>query len=614
MKIISKIASAIIIASLLMYYGAPVIAYVNEETIYSNLDLNGKSYKSTVTTIVEDSEEISTTQEENNKELPIETKITYYLDGKEIDSEKVAGKSGRITIKLEFENKDKYGDVYTPFVVVAGLMIDNNINKNIEIKNGKILTNGNTTIAAGIALPGMQESFDIDEDLLKLPSSIEISMDTEKFELGNIMIYANPKLFGEIDVSMEDFNEIFNQVDELKNASKVIENGAMQLSQGTVELDTGAIELSNGAKTLNDGVISLKTGVGTLADGVSTLNSQYGELDSGISNVKNGADALAAGSQQISDGAGALADGITVIDNGINGLTNGISEVDSGINQLMYGIESSVDLSTIEVQKNQLEEKINSFSENLSQIPSDEELENLLNMGALSQEQVQNYVQTRTLLEGLIESLQANYQSLVSTQTLYAGLSQIKNGIEKEDGLLVGANALKEGIEKEDGLLAGANSLKSGTDALTTGANELSMGTSSLKDGSSKVIYGLGQLNSGSITLKSGVNSLYDGSNNLYNGTVVLASGTSQIVSGSQTLTEGIQKFNSEGINKIVDLVNVDGKNMIKKLEKMEELSNEYDSFASNNKRDDLKFISITDSIKIEEKQDSKSNKSKTKK
>ena len=42
-----------------------------------------------------------------DKELPIDMKMTYYLDGKEISPEDLAGKSGKVTIRMDYTNKEK---------------------------------------------------------------------------------------------------------------------------------------------------------------------------------------------------------------------------------------------------------------------------------------------------------------------------------------------------------------------------------------------------------------------------------------------------------------------------------------------------------------------------
>ena len=92
------IASAMVI--MLGAYTLPIYAFANEEMVYSKLDSEGKNYKTIVTT---KEEEIK--QENTDKELPLETKITYTLDGKEISAKDLAGKSGKVSIKIEYKNK-----------------------------------------------------------------------------------------------------------------------------------------------------------------------------------------------------------------------------------------------------------------------------------------------------------------------------------------------------------------------------------------------------------------------------------------------------------------------------------------------------------------------------
>ena len=701
MKIFQKIISGVLVTSLLTYYSAPVLAYMNEETIYLNLDSAGSAYKSSVTTIVEDKNGTNINQNEIEKALPIETKITYYLDDREVETNKIAGKKGRVTIKLEFENKDKHDDVYTPFVVVCGLMIDNSKNSNIEISNGKLLTNGNTTIAVGLAFPGMQESLELDESKIKIPSSVEISMDTDKFESSNIMVYASPKLLGELNISMSDFDEIFEKVNALETASKALENGAGALADGMKSLDEGAVKLDNGivsldqgidtlksgANDLNNGAIQLKNGTAEFAknsesfnsgmakvsDGVSALNTQYSELDNGINTLNSKSSELKEGASQLKDGAGAIDAGVTSLKNGAGDLSSGADAVLNGINSAVEGLAPNMTEEAKNTKKNALNEiislnesalgddvnstiedlegKVSNYTVSLNQIPSSDELKAGVAAGVLTEEQAKSYEQTRSLLNGLIASLNTNIKLLKLTSGNYAALTQTKASISKTiddtenlynglvqiqagmKGVAAGANSLSGGLKD---LSAGTSSLVKGAGSLSDGTVALSAGTASLADGSSKVVSGLESLNSGTTTLaesseklagasliistgasklqdgtnslQNGVNTLSDGSKQLKNGSLSLTEGTLALVSGSQTLADGIKQFNQEGICKITDFVNNNGKKLIGKVEKLEKLSNEYTSFASEEKRDDLKFIAITDSVKVADSKSKKEN------
>lgn len=742
-NIINKFLASSVIISILTYYASPVFAYFNEETIYSNLDSTGKEYNSTVTTIIEDEKDRKVNQEEVKKDLPIETKVTYFIDGKEVEADKIAGKKGRVTIKLEFENKDKNiskingkdQEIYTPFVIVAGLMIDCNKNKNIEITNGKLITNGNTCIAVGMALPGMQESLDIDKEKIQLPSFIEISMDTERFESENIMIYSSPKLLSGINIKLSDFDEIFDKINALDTASKALENGANTLKDGIKTLDAGAVKLDNGINALDSGIDSLKygsselndgatslrngteefaigsetfnAGVIQISDGVSTLNEKYSELDNGIntlneksSELKNGAIALKDGVGVLDNGVTSLKDGAISINDGVSSLKDGAGKLDNGAEAVLNGINTVVDNlapnmtediknakktaldeiigynenvlgEDVNLTIEDLKSKIASYSDSLSKIPSNEELQSMLSAELISKEQYSNYEQTRELLSGLIQSLNTNIQLLTLTQGNYTALTQTKSSIAKtiddtEDlynGLLeiqkgmqsvysgvnsisggltelsFGTNSLTSGLSElstgSSNLLAGASQLSDGTIALESGTSDLANGsnlvvtglaslnegTNSLAENSEKLAYasnsianGAYNLQVGTQKLQDGIGTLSDGSKELRNGSLSLTEGTLALVTGSETLASGIKQFNEDGISKIIDFANNKGKDLIRRFEKLEELSEQYTSFASKEKRDELKFISITDSVKVDEKIISSKNNKKSKK
>ena len=103
------------------------------------------------------------------KELPVNMKITYTLNGKEISPEELAGKSGKVTIRFDYENKDKKTvnvdgkdiEVYTPFAMVSGMMLDSDKFANVEVSNGKVISDGGKIVVMGVAVPGLKESLDI---------------------------------------------------------------------------------------------------------------------------------------------------------------------------------------------------------------------------------------------------------------------------------------------------------------------------------------------------------------------------------------------------------------------------------------------------------------------
>ena len=293
-KLGTKLISSTLLFSMLVYFTTPVMAYTKEESVYSKLDNNGYVYKTTVSNHLKNTEKAELLQdisdlmnienvsgdqefkEENGnliwkaegediyyqgnskKELPIECKISYKLDGQEISKEDIIGKSGFAKVIFEFTNKEqrkatingKEETMYVPFIVGIGTVIDNENNKNIEISSGKVIDNGNKTFVFGVALPGMQESLGIDKNTIDIPNSIEISMEAKDFEMNEIYCFATPKLIDEDDLELfNKIDKIYDMATELKDGSSKLVEGSQQLSKGAGKLNAGTHELSKELNT-----------------------------------------------------------------------------------------------------------------------------------------------------------------------------------------------------------------------------------------------------------------------------------------------------------------------------------------------------------------------------
>lgn len=96
----------------------------------------------------------------------------------------------------------------------------------------------------------------------------------------------------------------------------------------------------------------------------------------------------------------------------------------------------------------------------------------------------------------------------------------------------------------------------------------------------------LEQVDGMTVTLRDALKQLKDGSKELSN--------------GANTLAEGMNKFDEEGISKIYDLVNGKVKGVADRVKKLEDLSNEYNSFdgIKDGAKGSVKFIIMIDPIK----------------
>ena len=205
----------------------------------------------------------------SEKELPVECKVKYELDGKEIEAKELAGKSGKVKIILQYTNKEertvnvngKSVKMYVPFVVVTGGIIKNDKAKNVTISSGKVADDGSKTIIAGIAMPGLQESLGVSKSDVDIPNDIEITMDATNFEMGNMITYVTPKILEENDLS------IFNKIDGIYGKVQTLESSMNQIQDGATALADGTGELANGTN-------ELKTGTSTAYNGANTISNE----------------------------------------------------------------------------------------------------------------------------------------------------------------------------------------------------------------------------------------------------------------------------------------------------------------------------------------------------
>ena len=637
-KVISKITSSVLLCTMFAYT-TPVFAFTKDETVYSKIDSNGNNYNTIVNDhIINDEQEqlindISDLlniknvngdeefsqdgnnlawhaeesdiyyQGESQKELPIECNVKYELDGNEITASELAGKSGKVKITIEYINKDahtvningKDQTLYTPFVVVCGTIIDNNNNRNIEITNGKTVDDGSKTTVIGISLPGLQESLNISKDKIDIPNTIEITMDSTDFELNNIVTYVTPKVLEKNDMELfKKLDKIYNQVDTLQSSSKQIEEGANSLKEGTATYSEKSQEFNNAVEQVSKGV--------------SSVNQNYSKIDAGISSLNNSSATLESGAKSVSEGTVAVSENLQTISSklselqtGTQSLKQGEVQLEAGLDQIITSVSSiqGTDNSAKITELNQLitanQNTINSLktaNETLTtQLKAIEDEE--------TKQTITTQIETNKSIIKLLETNIVAYNETISTLES-ADMSSITELQTALSNLKQGLQSLQTGT---DTLYNGTTALQTGTGALASKTKELAQGTQSLYEGTIKISEGTATLNSGSTQLKQGLNTLDAGGTKLGTASNQLTEGANTLSEGATTLAEGITKFNEEGIDKICDYINGDLKDISARLEKLQELSEEYNNFTMLNdgNKGNVKFIMIMDSIKKEE-------------
>jgi len=247
------------------------------------------------------------------KELPIELKVSYYLNGRQISPEKLAGQSGKVKIRFDYINRqkekvmigEKEEELYVPFVVITGIAVENDTFQNIDVSNGRVINDGERSVVMGYAMPGFKdnletgsEEFDLDE--IDIPDYVEITADVTEFELTNTMTIATNSIFGDIDINTKDkMNDISDDMDELTDAMEKLMDGTSELYDGVVELYDGTEEMTDGIDELWDGAGELTDGAHDLKNGAKDLKNGAVTLNDGLLKLKGNNETLKGGAKQV---------------------------------------------------------------------------------------------------------------------------------------------------------------------------------------------------------------------------------------------------------------------------------------------------------------------------
>ncbi len=505
-----------------------------------------------------------------NQKPPVTQSVTYYLDGKQITPEELAGKSGKVTVRFNYTNTTTYtklvdGETVTvsaPFAAVSAIVLDDSFT-NIEVTNGKVEKNETSNIVIGYALPGLKESLGIEngdmEEDVNIPDYFEFTADVKDFSFSTAMtVVVNASDYvGSDGIDTGDLDDMLAQ---LSDASSKLQDGSSELADGMGELKSGIEAYLAGSELINAGLNELGGNVGTLVSGVNDLNTGAGKLYYGIQDANNGAGQLSAGLAQANTGASQLAAGMAKLNENSQTIRA----------YMLKGIQYELDAT---VNANNL-------------------------VGLLSAAGLYSGGDTSVTTDN-IDTFVA-----ILTNESYAGV--IKSTIDSQMGAGT-YDALVGGLKKAQGGIASANDLPSNTASLAQGANQLDVGLDQLETGAANLDTGLDQLEAGSLQLQNGtqtladkvpaltngINQLVTGSNTLVSNDAQLREGASKLDSGANELADGIVQFNEEGINIILGSYKGDLKGLANRLSAVIDAGEEYQVFTSlaEGQTGNVKFI-----------------------
>ena len=524
------------------------------------------------------------------EEPPVTQKVTYYIDGKEISPEDLAGKSGKVKIRFDYTNTTSYTEtvngekqtVSVPFAAITGLVLGDGF-ENIEVTNGKAEVSDSSSVVLGYALPGLKDSLGIkDGDLdgdVNIPEYMEMTADVENFSMPAAMTFVvNASDY--VSTDGIDTSDLDDMINDLKDASTQLQDGSKTLAEGTDTLADGLSTLQSKLGTFASGVGTLQSGLKTYTDGVSTLsgglntlgnstgalvsgadklNSGAGQLASGSATLKDGlksytdgASQLNTGLNQLNDNTGSLATGVTSLNDGAKTLSDGINAANKGAAGVSAGaaqLKTSIDTAktgadSLAAGAKQVDEGVGQLTQSLSDMPEtiktniNKSLEplNELNVGTLFK--TLGYIDTDKItadnVSAAADAVVNNAGDIIDALTNM----QNQNPSATYNQILVGLSQGKGAVS----VYSAVN--QSVTDSAST--------VQALKDGSAKVSDGASSLDAGLGRLSDGASELSSGASDLAKGTTQLATGATELQTGTQSLADKLPEL-TKGITSLVN-------------------------------------------------------------
>lgn len=541
-------------------------------------------------------------QGKSSEELPVGVKVSYKLDGKTVAPAEIAGKSGKLEMTIQYENNAVYEDeidgvttrLNTPFLMASAIILPVDNFSNVEISQGKMVSEGSNQILVAYGIPGLTESLNLSGDLKeeleeKLSDTVTITADVTNFSMGSIYTVAASEGFSNINLDDDsDINDLENAVNDLVDATDDLISGSAELSEGITTLQDNFKTYASGVSDVKEGASELSEGAGKLATGVSKYTSGVKQITSGASQYVTGTTALVsgvneyvAGEKLIDQGAKTLKEQSAALPAGYSKFSEGLLSYISGVNQIanvenarkladgsqaVYeGIQNvNAALNTVDIAGVNYASVISALEDVKTGLGDDQddtkqaidaaitELENAQQKQGVAAATIEA-LKTQTssgsslstgaqTIAGAMQQLNDNAPTLAAGgESLKSADSEISEGIT---GVTAGISALYDGIEKlssnNETLLSGAQELTTKGTALTAGITSINKSTSSLTSSAKTLSKGAGNLSKGTDKLDSATDKIGNGVDTLQSGSVDLLAGLNQFK------TEGTGKLQSE--------------------------------------------------------------------
>lgn len=574
----------------------------------------------------------------SSEQLPVTVQISYFLDDKEISPKELAGKSGSLKIRFDYENHTKEEtnvngkkvELPVPFAAISALLLSEDNATNIEVKNGKVISLDGQNLIIGYACPGLAKNLNLsDSELTKdieLPEYVEVTADVTDFELDFTATVVSSGLLSNLDEeNLDDLDETSDNMDKIQEASGKLKDGSGKLLDGMKTYDEYMKQYLSGVDSLKEGVDALKSGIQVLNENKTALGSGAQALTDGLCQFSNGLSAISFGNVSGQSGVdfsgvenamvALVADGqklntaLTQLQTQFQTVENFVTEAVTYQTTVQNDVEAvkntlgAIDWDAIENDaKAQREAQIDSaveaaLNETMQETSLSEEEQEILKEGLKSslETQLKENDKDTELTKEAREKTEEAVQILLSIPAL--DIPDLSVDISALPAILTDMQAQMQALGEAAELLGGLpeqmQTLQEGMETIQNAAEQLAKGSSQLNTGISAFSDGIGQLYVGGQSLSEGTDQLSSAGS-------ALDSGYQALIDGMKALDEGFAEFDKEAIQKLTDLAGDDLTNLTTKIRGLKKVDAEYQNFGGiyEGQSGSVRFIIETEEIK----------------
>ena len=597
----------------------------------------------------------------SDQALPVNVRITYYLEGQEVSAEKIAGKTGKVKIRFDYENNT---DV--PFMVLSAAMLPADVFSDVEVTNGRLMDLGDQKAVIGFAFPGLMDTLKLVDyeptEEIELPEYVEIEARAEDFALDFTASVVSTGLFEDLeDKDLEDLDKLPEDMDELTDASTEIRDAAQELADGGSEFGDylsqyfdGLSQLSEGTDSLDQGLTLLSQNISKISEGSKGLQSGLDQIDQSLAKVdlsalsspesKKASEAAQAALESIGENSAALKEKLTAVGTNLETVQTFVEDVNAYIGQvqdLQKAIEElpAPDLAAADYENGwteRLNDEAASQAKEKAQEAADDVRDSIIEIvegSSFPDDLGLTEEQKAQIITQIVESIDENKVTVNEEDieiSLDAAFGEIRDGIQKEaegqrntlrdvslkiaEPSVPDLEALSpEKMEEITQIIGnmeqflavigayaeGMSQTASGLTELSTALTQLKAGVSQLSGGSAQLSEGLGLFEKALEAASEGSAQLSSAMKTVSSAGGELGSAYWQLVDGMNEFADGIAEFDEEGIQSLAELAGPEYKDVIRGVRAARDAEHSYTNFSGicDGQKGSVRFIIETEEI-----------------